>query len=47
MARFSPERAEPRMGTQPFAMVLGQREDGEAFGDVLLEPGGQPGALSR
>ena len=31
------------MGTQPFAMVLGQRENGEAFGDVFLEPGGQPG----
>ena len=42
VARFSPERAEPRMGAQPFAMVLGQRENGEAFRDVLLEPCGQP-----
>ena len=24
-------------------MVLGQREDGEAFGDVFLQPVGKPG----
>ncbi len=28
-------------GAQSAAMVLGQREDGEAFGHVLLEPCGQ------